>query len=210
MADNLLRAYIVAYENAREQFLKMEISAIIEAARVKYDPENNCLIVRYIGRDFVVDIATGEITCPSSDKDVPVTDKVLIMHYLVEARISSPTGKLISFKELPHGGAIYCSNFQKRAIDPMVKRFNADFDMLYCVSEALGGRKTSLGHAAVTIDLLPNVPVTYVIWQGDDEVPSSGTILFDQNVDNYLPVEDIVVLASNGSYAMIGLAKSMS
>ena len=38
------------------------------------------------------------------------------------------------------------------------------------------------------------VPVTFVLWKGDEELPPEGNILFDSTISEYLSVEDINVL----------------
>ena len=48
---------------------------------------------------------------------------------------------------------------------------------------------------AVTIQVFPSVPVTFVLWRGDDEFSPSGSVLFDSTISQYLPTEDVAVLA---------------
>jgi hypothetical protein len=50
------------------------------------------------------------------------------------------------------------------------------------------------------------LPVTYVIWRGDDELPPAGAILFDGNASGWLPAEDLTVLASIGAYKLVAAA----
>lgn len=206
--NHLREAYSTALGLARQKLVSMDGAQIARCSGARYDDEHKCLYLRYLGEEYRIDCASGEIRCLGGESDaVLVEHQVLISHYLVMADATPLTGHLISFKELPGGGAIYCSNFQKRAIDPMVKRFANDFKSFQRAGVRLYGRRADLGHASVQIPLFPHVPVTYVIWQGDDEVPSSGTILFDGSIIQYMPVEDVVVAASNGTYAMMRLAK---
>ena len=58
----------------------------------------------------------------------------------------------------------------------------------------LGGHKADHGDISVTISAFPRVPITLVLWRGDEEVPPNGNILFDANVSDYLPTEDVTVL----------------
>ena len=73
--------------------------------------------------------------------------------------------------------------------------------------EKLGGRKEKYGHASVTLNVFELVPVTYIVWEGDDEIASSATILFDDSITSYLPGEDIVLAASYGVYELMALAR---
>jgi hypothetical protein len=69
----------------------------------------------------------------------------------------------------------------------------------------LDGEKEKYGSASVTIRVLPMVPVTFVLWEGDDELEASGNILFDASVENFLPAEDIVCAGSFGVYELMRL-----
>jgi hypothetical protein len=92
-------------------------------------------------------------------------------------------------------------------VDPLVKTFSEDFPGFAEAARALGGSPEKLGDAGITIYAFPFVPLTYVIWKGDEEVSSSGTILFDSSVSYFLPVEDIVIAASFGAYKLIDIRK---
>jgi hypothetical protein len=127
-----------------------------------------------------------------------------MLHYLINAQPKPLSGKSISFKEVPNGGSIYYSTFKKRAIDPLVKTFSEDLQGFREAAALLEGSAESFGDASTTINAFPFVPVTYVLWQGDEEVSPSGTILFDASVSSFLPVEDIVLAASFGAYKLIG------
>jgi hypothetical protein len=94
--------------------------------------------------------------------------------------------------------------FQKEAITLLIENFAGDLPGFLKVTEQLGGVPVQRGHAGVCLPAFPKVPVTLVLWEGDEELPASGTILFDASVDAFLPVEDIIGL---GSYCVHKLIK---
>ncbi len=205
--DNKLKqAYQLAYELGADRLRSLDPVLVASHAKIPFDPTIDAFRLRYLGVDYDVFRNENRVERVGCDGEVPVVARVLMVHYLTTATGEALSGRAISFKELPNGGAIYCSNFQKRAINPFVKRFSEDFDALYRAAAALGGSKAPHGHAAVELPLFPAFPVRYVVWQGDEEIPASGTILFDATADSYLPVEDIVVAASEGAYALIRTA----
>jgi hypothetical protein len=85
----------------------------------------------------------------------------------------------------------------------MVQGFSGDLEEFLKRGRALGGEKVNLGHMAFTVCPLQYVPITYIIWQGDDEIPASGNILFDETAVDWLCAEDLVVLAGIPVYAML-------
>jgi len=129
-------------------------------------------------------------------------EQVLWLHYLITEGTASPIGRLAAYRELS-GAGFYEPVFNARAVRPLVKRFGKNPPELAQAGIVLGGNLSQAGDVSVTLPLLPRVPVTYVIWAGDDEMPPEGTILFDSTASGWLAAEDLVVLASLGTYRLI-------
>jgi len=125
-----------------------------------------------------------------------------MLHYLVTAKGTPPTGRPVTFRELPEGN-VYFPTFNQRAVRPVMDRFSKDPDQLLKAAAAMAGRRVEQGDLAVTIDALPRVPVTFVVWRGDEELPPQGNILFDANVTDYLPTEDITVLCETIAWRLV-------
>jgi hypothetical protein len=71
------------------------------------------------------------------------------------------------------------------------------------ISQRLGGYKADYGDAAVTINAFSRVPITIVLWQGDEEFAPEGNIVFDANISDYLSTEDITVLCETITWRLI-------
>lgn len=202
IVNNLSNAYNRSYELACEKLRRQDPLETADFCGAVCD--GNLISIKHLGTFYSVNCATGEVLYKTDPTlAVPVSTKVLLTHYLTNACDVALSGRLISFKELPCGGAIYDSNFDKRSVRPLVKRFGEDTQALFAAAMSIGGQRASFGHASVKIYLFPRVPATYVIWQGDEDIPPSGTILFDASIVSYLPVEDIAVVASSGTYELI-------
>jgi hypothetical protein len=132
---------------------------------------------------------------------------ILRYHYALGNGPKTLSSTYISYKQVP-GAGIYNDNFIKRTIAPMVKGFADDLEHFLKCGQALGGKQVSVGHMAFTLYPFEYVPLTYVLWQGDDEVPPSGTILFDETAAQWLCAEDLVVLAGIPVYAMLKMTST--
>jgi len=75
-----------------------------------------------------------------------------------------------------------------------VGRFGKNPELLMETSAQLGGRTAVQGDVSVTVDAFERVPITLVLWRGDEEVAPNGSILFDANISDYLSTEDVTVL----------------
>ncbi|HWQ79308.1 MAG TPA: DUF3786 domain-containing protein [Anaerovoracaceae bacterium] len=213
--SNLTNAYLEAYRRACGRLLDCDPETVCQNSKAVYENGTKTYRIPYFGRQYRISCADGEVSFqgdsdePEKDPtELPTTEKVLILHYLIHAQPKPLTGRTISFKEVPNGGSIYYPTFKKRAIDPLVKTFSEDFPGFAEAAAALGGSAEKLGDAGMTIHAFPFVPLTYVVWKGDDEIASSGTILFDSSVFHFLPVEDIIVAASFGVYKLIDVHKN--
>lgn len=136
-------------------------------------------------------------------------ERIIWYHYLATHGPKEMRNKYLAYRQVP-GAAIYNSNFIKRCVDPMVKTFANDLDAFMEIGAMLGGMPAELGDAAFTINVLPYLPVTHVLYEGDDEFPANGNILFDETAAEWLCAEDLVVIASLPVYAMIGIYRKKS
>ena len=58
----------------------------------------------------------------------------------------------------------------------------------------MGGEGGTHGDASAVIRPFPRVPMTLIVWTGDDELPPNAKVLFDDTAEEYLTTEDIAVL----------------
>lgn len=204
--------YVYAYREAcRVLAEKSDPVEIARLASCRYDSGGSFFELPFLGRLYRVGYPSGEVSpgeplagvfgaAPAPSGEALLTAGILIVHYLAKARGIPLAGEWIAFRELP-GGGIYNTPFTNRTIRPMVSWFSGEPQRLVAAAELLGGRRESFGHASASVDVFTMVPVCFVVWQGDDEVPSSGQILFDRSASAYLDTEDLVVVAAEALYA---------
>ena len=135
-----------------------------------------------------------DFTVTKNGENVHITERILLLHYLQKATGKAPTGRWISFSEVP-GGQLYMRNFQARSVDRLLRAFGGREESLLPASEAVGALSTDLAEISFSVQVLPMVPVALALWRGDDEFPTSCNMLFDATVTDYLSIEDTVVLA---------------
>ena len=134
------------------------------------------------------------------------THRILWLHYLTAKGVKKQSGRLIAYREVAPA-LFYASNFVKRAVKPLVACFGNDPQKLIKTGEVLGGQAVSHGDAAVMVNVLPYLPMTLIIWEGSEEFPPDGNILFDQTAKTWFGSEDLAVLASLVVYELIAVSK---
>jgi hypothetical protein len=139
------------------------------------------------------------------EKEIPIQEQILILHYMSAEAPPSLTGNWVSYREI-QGATFYFSAFVKRAIDPLKNAFGRNIEGLLKAAGLLGGRQIEAGDAGYEFRLLPNVPVRMILWTGDDEFPAAANIVFDQNISGILSPEDVAWMAGMLAYRLIALS----
>jgi hypothetical protein len=200
--------YGLAYRLAGEQLAGIEdIEEQCRKSGSRYSDSEKAITVEYLNQSYRVAIPEIEIKLMSKEKEVPLRDKILILHYLNTAKGTPFSNKVIAFKELAEG-ANYFPTFYHRSIQPLADHFGNEPHRLLRTAQALGGHEADFGDAAVTINAFARVPITLVLWRGDEEFAPEGNILFDSTIPDYLPTEDIIVLCETTVRILIKRLKS--
>lgn len=200
--------YELAYRLAREQLASipdLAAQCLHSGARLKTTAQGKIIILDYLNQPYQITLPDIKITAQDSPEEVRTRDRILLLHYLNQSKGTPLTGKTIAYKELPEGST-YFPTFAKRAIHPVVNRFGKEPPKLAETAKALGGQPAEYGDDAVTITAFPRVPVTFILWRGDEEFPPEGNILFDSSIPDYLSIEDINVLCETIAWRLVRMA----
>ena len=187
--NNYETAFSLAFDTLRQSDLPQRCAQ----AGVQYDQQAQVIQIPYLHRLCLIEASTGHFRWECDKQEVPLRDRILILHYLNRASGSKLSGRLISFAEVP-AGQHYLPAFRKRSVDIILHAFGDRPEDLPRAESVLGGREAEYGDISVTLYALPRIPITLVLWRGDDEFESSANVLFDATISEYLPTEDIAVL----------------
>jgi hypothetical protein len=86
----------------------------------------------------VVSLPGGEVRFKNG-LDVPLKEKILILHYLAFAKGTPLSGKMVSYKQLPGIGSYY-SVFYQLGLKPILDRFGGDLKLLIDAARGLVDR----------------------------------------------------------------------
>ncbi len=203
--QNYEYGYELAYKLAGEQLAKfdnIEQQCLKSGARYQVIDSQKIIILEYLNQSYQIVFPDIDISLIDSEEEVPIRDKILILHYFTQAKGTPITNKVIAFRELPEG-VNYFPTFSKRAIKPLLDHFGREPERLIGAAEKLGGHKVDYGDVAVTINAFSYVPITLVLWRGDEEFNPEGNILFDSTISDYLPTEDINILCETISWKLV-------
>jgi hypothetical protein len=176
-------------------------------AGVEYgDLKDQCTVdVQYF--DETITLKVPDFLFKSSKgSNVNLVTKIIILHYINTANGSLPGIEKISYGDIP-GLAGYLPVFEQRVARPLVAAFGFDKFVFLETGIAMGGIKEDYGDASFTLYALPRVPITFILWEGDEEFPPSMKMLFDPSITGYLPLEDITVISKLASTRIVKEAR---
>ncbi|MFC1932123.1 DUF3786 domain-containing protein [Chloroflexota bacterium] len=198
-------AYALAYQLACEQLIKIddiERQCRKSDAQYRVIDSQKEIVIQYLNQSYLITLPNIQISLVDSLEEVSIRDKLLILHYFTSAQGTPVANKLITFRELPEG-VVYSPTFDKRTAKPLLTNFGKEPTLLLEAGEKLGGHKVDYGDMAVTINAFSRVPITIILWRGDDEFAPEGNIAFDATISDYLPTEDITVLCETITWRLI-------
>lgn len=204
--------YQVAFKYAREELTDIDIRSqcIKSGARIVRDNEQGLdILLAFLNQEYIITYPQGEISFNDGSEEVPIWEKILLLHYLITARGTPLKGEFISFNQVKDG-RFYYQNFLNRTTKPLAGVFGKEPGLLLTAGEDIGGRRADYGDFSITIPALPRIDITIIIWAGDEEFPPDVNMVFDPNITDYLPTEDIVVLCNMVAVKLIKTAKNVN
>ncbi len=203
--------YKKAAEIAREELLPKNPKRIAGMCGAQFHgrfADKISLEMRFLDKDVKIDWPKLVIYEKDTGKELPIQEQVLILHYMRGClKGVEITKQWISYQDLPDG-RFYMDAFVKRAKKPMIDAFGKDPGLLVELSKKLyDAKEFDKGDYSVLIKALPYVPVVLILWEGDEEFPPDGTILFDMGIRKILSAEDIAWLSGMIIYRLIGELK---
>ena len=162
------------------------------ASGVEY--KENKFIIPLFNHTYTVQLPGCETAEAESVVRAPRMLEVLLMHYLTHADGMAISGTWINYRQLP-GAKLFEQKFINLVSRPMLECFDSNIECFRVSANALGGQPMECaGDAAFRFKSLPRLPIACIFNIGEDEIPPSINVLFDESAPHYLPTEDLAIL----------------
>ncbi len=151
--------------------------------------------ISFMGDSYPLDAGSRSISSLSCNTPAREDLSVLLLHYLLSDLNGIPPLKRewVSFKDVPEG-AFYYSAYRKRAIEPIIRKYGESPEAILTTMDKFNARRVQLGDIGIEFNVFEKVPVAISIWRKDEEFDANANILFDANIAEIFPTEDIAVL----------------
>lgn len=196
--------YEQALKIGLEIFDRRDPGRVAEKARVEL--VGRSLVIPHLEKEISLNVDTHRFSFRETDEEAPIWLAILAIHYLNNADGRHPTGRLKHFREFKEGH-FYEPAFNRRTKEILVSVFGSNPEPMIKAGEKLKGKILQTGDAAVELSYFPCVPITCILWRGDEEFPAEATVLFDETADIFFSAEDMAVA---GQMAVLELLKASS
>ena len=158
--------------------------------------EEKSISVKMLADEYTVDLSNKTVSSLSCNAPAKEYVSILILHYLIKKLIGIPnlTNEWISFRELP-GAEGYYPTFHKRVIERLVNKIGNNTEKLLSATERLPAKRTQYSDAGIVIAVFEEIPIMITFWKADEEFQGEANVLFDKNIKDIYPTEDVVVLS---------------
>ncbi len=181
-------------EQMRAQLAQGDPRALAARSGATLDDDQRTLHLALWDKEFT--LTHPEYIARMSDGVPARADRqALLLIYLTRADGTPPAYRWLRYRELP-GGLFYSNAFQDYAEARLARAFHDKLDAFRTAAQRLNGTRLSFGDAAYEFIALPRVRLAAVLWAGDEDFPTSATILFDAATGHYLPIDGASALGS--------------
>jgi len=184
----------MVHEGLWEQLEKLDYAETAQRAKCEYLPDIECHIIKLLNTEYTVDLSYKKIYSRPEDsiqKPAGFLEELCLLAYLINAKDIPLAEKLVRAEALP-GGQFFFRGIHKLPAEKLEKAFGTHPQVLLEVSEQFNAQECEYGDASISLFIFPRLPLTIVIWGGDEEFEARASILFDQTAASQMPLDALL------------------
>ncbi len=159
------------------------------------DPTQGQFHFAYWGNEVILSRADFVARDRETRKPLGILDQAMIAYYFHDSQHSPPGQSWISFSELPDG-QFYTSAFQSYTSHKIQAAFQDQYATFDQAARDIDGQALDFASRAYRLQILPRVAALLACWKGDEELPPSYRILFQESIIYHLPTDACAILGS--------------
>jgi hypothetical protein len=186
-------------EKAWEIMASLDRSVICKNASVLFDEKSGCFLLKSFCTDIYINPGERTVTSSSPEGEILINKYgYFFVHsclwYLIHAKDIPLTGRLAKPVNLK-GGEIFFRGSHVLPLESLAKKYGHDKDAFIKRGSELCADLPEYGDASLQLFPLPRIPVTLILWLGDEEFPPGTDLLFDSSCEIHLPLDIIWSIA---------------
>jgi hypothetical protein len=166
---------------------------VIARTGAAFDQDGSNYKLTCLGQEVLVLLKEQKVSASSDTGRLLINglgeySRLSILRYLIAAKDTSLSGKLVKPADLP-GGDFFLKGSHVLPLDKIIKQFENRFLEFIKLGKALGG--TQAGYGDVSLQLWPfqKVPIVLILWAGDDDFSGQASLLFDSSCSSQMATD---------------------
>jgi hypothetical protein len=188
----------MAHEGLWEQLEKLNGTETAQQAKCQYLSNPDRYIVVKLNTEYEIHLTNRQIFSVQSKmpkKPAEFLEQLCLLAYLINARDIPLANKLVKAETFP-GGQFFFRGQHNLPTVKLEKVFGDCPEALYHNSAQFNAKHREYGDASIELDMLPRIPLTIVIWRGDEEFSARASILFDKTAADQLPLDALLTIVN--------------
>lgn len=184
-------------EEWKEKFLKIDQKEL-QRKLPEIKKEREYLTIYHFGRKFGIHKENGNIIALEDSEKVTCYEKLNIYTlFWYVSPFAYYKNDWVPFDKLK-GTSPFSKAFQNAIIKPLANMFDGHRKELEIACEKLTGKRLTWSDVGFELNAFECIPIRFLFWEGDEEFPSQGNVLFDFSATDYIHGESIVTIAAIG------------
>jgi hypothetical protein len=180
------------HEKLWQKLITLDPQNTAQRAKCQFISDPNRYVLTFLNSQYSVNIEHKQITSLNPATSSPgYLEQLCLLTYLIHARDMAPTGRLVRPQALP-GGEFFFRGSHALPTTKLQEVCGAEPAMLTRAAGKLAAVKCNYGDASIMLQALPQVPLTFIVWAGDDEFPARASVLFDETAAEQLPLDALL------------------
>ena len=189
------------HEGLWQQLIELDRQTTAKRAKCQYTDSSASFLVTLLNKKYTVDLSNSQI-CDSASQPAGFLQQLCILAYLINAQDLPLTGKLVKPENLPTG-PFFFRGIHSLPLEKLKEAFETSPEKLYRPAEIFDAKRCEYGDSSIELNILPRIPVTIVIWAGDNEFDSRVSILFDRTAGDQMPLDALLAATDLAIKALI-------
>lgn len=191
MGENRIPGEITAWD----ELSRLDPADVCRNTQATYDASEGVYMLDSFGIQFRFSPANKEMSS-NSERGTAYLGRLGYFYrlssvwYLVKARDIQPAGRLVGPSSLS-GGQLFFRGSHVLPLPAVAAKYNDNPGAFTERGGQLSGVRASYGDEAVELRPFPRIPVTLLLWRGDNEFQPRADILFDAAIEKQLPLDII-------------------
>ena len=166
--------------------------ALCRRTLAAFDAEKEVYMLKVVDLSYTITPSTRTIAPESGSSSLSWDTRLLILAYLTGATETLPSGKWTSPVEFSGGELFFSADAHNLKFNDLKQALKSPEHFLTAGKRVAGKEeRIGIGSSSFVLQALPKIPLLFIYWEGDAELPSKISVLVDETARSHLAIDGL-------------------